>query len=85
MRPSDDEPAKLKFGWPGAVLAKSAVYADAVAAYKDGHESKAKVIIEKSIDMRTLFDGYFDSPPDRVSLYSSADPIGALHPPRVSR
>ena len=60
-------------GWASAVLADSAVFLKAMRKYSDGKKGAAKRLIEAAITDGTLFDGYFDSTPARVSLYSEGN------------
>jgi len=64
---------KLDFGWAAAVLADSAIFRKAMRKYEAGSKGAAKRILEAAVDDGTLFDGYFDDTPDRVSLYSSGN------------
>ena len=67
--------AKLTTGWVSASLVKSETYRDALRDRNDGDAASAEAAIEAALDGGTLWSAYgFGSAPDRISLYSTADP-----------
>lgn len=75
IRPSDSVKGELQTGWVAAVLSLSDDYRKALREHNDGDSDSARTTLEDAISTGSMWDSYgFSSPPDRISLFSSAHP-----------
>ena len=78
LPPSDEYPAKLKFGWSSSIMAKSGAYQKAIAsaAAGDDFDTYNEIIVD-AIKDGSIYSAYgFDTPPDLISMNSK---VRVLH------
>jgi len=78
LPPSDEYPAKLKFGWSSSIMAKSGAYQKAIASAAAGDDFDTyNDIIVSAIKDKSIYSAYgFDTPPDLISMNSKSSELG---------